>query len=95
MPNRFMPIPFGTDPSQMIAAMNRNFAELDNENVSKVFYGNTGVSMVIGKLPNSNGYGLLIYDADGVPSIIMGLLPDGTTGLVVSKEGEDVLDALS
>ncbi len=34
----------------------------------------------------------IIKDESGVARIIFGRLPDGTYGLVISKEGEDVLE---
>ncbi len=30
-------------------------------------------------------------DSNGIPTIIMGVLPDGTTGIVISKAGINVL----
>lgn len=37
----------------------------------------------------------IIKDTDGTPRIIFGRLPDGTYGLVISKEGIDVLTVFS
>lgn len=68
MSSRFIPIQAGTDPSQQLAMINKNFAEIDNEGTTKVF-----------------------NDANGVPTIIMGVLPDKTTGIVISKPGINVL----
>lgn len=34
----------------------------------------------------------LYYDANGIPSIVIGVLPDGTNGLVIAKPGQNVLD---
>lgn len=40
-----------------------------------------------------NGYQILF---DGTTNrIIIGILPDGTVGMVISKEGEEVLDVFS
>lgn len=36
-----------------------------------------------------------IKDETGLNRILIGKLPDGTYGIVISKEGEDVLDAFS
>lgn len=68
MPNRFKPVQDGTDQSQLLAIINRNFGELDNETFTRVY-----------------------NDRNGVPSIVMGILPDGTTGLKVAKPGNNVL----
>lgn len=49
MPSRFIPIPYGTDPAQQLAMINKNFGELDNENVTKIFYDINGTpSIAIG-----------------------------------------------
>jgi hypothetical protein len=47
MSNRFTPIPPGTDPAQVNAMINKNFAEIDNENVKKLFYDENGVPSII------------------------------------------------
>jgi len=46
MPNRFTPIQPGVDPSQQMAIINKNFAELDNENVTKIYNGSDGVPRI-------------------------------------------------
>jgi hypothetical protein len=49
MPNRFIPIPYGTDPSQQLAMINKNFGELDSEATTKIFYDSNGIpSIAIG-----------------------------------------------
>lgn len=37
----------------------------------------------------------LVADEDGIVRMIIGLLPDGTIGIVISKEGINVLDAFN
>lgn len=37
----------------------------------------------------------IFNNAQGVPTIIMGLLPDGTTGIVIAKPGVDVTTVFS
>lgn len=32
-------------------------------------------------------------DQNGIPNIIMGILPDGTTGIVIAEQGQNVLNA--
>jgi len=39
---------------------------------------------------DEDGTTKLFLDSNGVPTIIMGLLPDGTTGIVIAKDGVDV-----
>ena len=38
---------------------------------------------------------ILMRDENGKVRIIFGVLPDGTYGIVISKDGFDVLDAFS
>lgn len=70
MPSRFLPIQPGTEPAQQLAMINKNFAELDNENVTKLF-----------------------YDANGVPSIMIGVQPDRTSRIRIAEDGVDVTTA--
>jgi hypothetical protein len=95
MPNRFVPINPDTPMNGVIAAMNNNFAQIDSENVVKTFKQANGNAIVQGRLPYSGGYGALYYDPNGIPSIVIGILPDGTVGIVAAKSGENVLDALA
>ena len=95
MPNVFSPIAVGTPPDQLIAIINGNFAQLDNEVVTKVFKQANGNAIIEGKLPYDGGYGTLYYDANGIPSTIIGILPDGSTGIAIAKPGVSVLSAFS
>lgn len=95
MPNRFVPINPDTPMNGVIAAMNNNFAQIDNENVVKTFKQANGNAIIQGRLPYSGGYGTLYYDTDLIPTIVIGILPDGSTGLVISKPGEDVTGVFS
>ncbi len=95
MPNRFVPLGAGTDLPQAISAINNNFAQLDNETVTKAYRQPGGNAIIEGKLPYEGGYGALYYDSDNVPRIVIGILPDGTMGIVISKEGVDVIDWFS
>lgn len=93
MPNRFIPINAGTSQEQVLAMVNKNFAELDNENVTKVYRGANGnVAIIEGKLPYSGGFGTLQYDQDGNSRIIIGIDPDGEVNIHVSKPGYDIVD---
>lgn len=69
MPNRFIPIPGGTGSAQILAMVNKNFAELDNENVAKTFNGTNGEpAVIVGRLPDGR-YG--IYFSDGTVTTII------------------------
>lgn len=94
MPYRFSPIAPNTSTQQLIAVINNNFAQLDNESVSKVFKQASGNAIINGKLPYDGGYGSLFYDKNGVPNIIIGILPNGETGIVVANPGVDVINGL-
>ena len=96
MPDRFIPLSAGTDINQVLAILNKNFGELDNESITKVFRGPNGKTAIIeGKLPYDGGYGALYYDKDGIARILIGIDPDGGIGLYVSKPGEDVVQAFN
>ena len=96
MPNRYLPLTYPMDQSQLVATLNKNFGELDGETVTKVYKGaNNQIAIIEGKLPYEGGYGLLIYDSDGDSRVLVGIAPDGSIGLFVSKTGEDLISAFS
>lgn len=93
MPNRFTPITGNTSQAQILAMINKNFAELDNENVTKVYRGKDGnIAIIEGKLPYPGGFGTMQYDSDSNSRIILGIDPDGNVGLHISKDGYDMVD---
>lgn len=73
--------------------INDAIRQLNKEQVTKTFKHANGNAVIEGKLPYAGGYGSMYYDANGIPIIIIGILPDGTTGIVVSKPGVSVLTA--
>lgn len=92
MPSRFTPIQPGTDSNQQISIVNKNFAELDAENTTKVFYNADGnIGLVLGLLPDSLGIGTLIKDASGNNSIAMYVDANGDPVMKVAKAGEDAV----
>lgn len=96
MPNRFTPIQAGTDPSQQLAIINKNFAELDSEGTTKVYYnaaGNVGVTE--GLLPNSLGEGTLLNDSNGVPLIGVYVDANNSPIIKVAQPGNNVTTATS
>lgn len=95
MPNRFVPLGPNASLQEALPVLNANFAQLDNESVTKAFKQSGGNVIVEGKLPYEGGYGSLYYDSSNVPRIIIGIAPDGTVGIFVSKTGESVIDAFS
>lgn len=95
MPYKFVPLGPNASLQEVISVNNANFAQLDNEVVTKVFKQPGGNAIVEGKLPYKGGYGLLFYDQNNVPNMIIGILPDGTMGMVVAKPGVNVLTVFS
>lgn len=84
-----------SQPDDITRVSNENFRLIDNRFRVNVVRQDTGNAIIQGKLPYNGGYGSLYYDTNGVPNIIIGILPDGTTGLVIAKPGENVIDAFS
>lgn len=92
MPNRFVPISADVNLSDALKSINANFAQLDNESVTKAFKQAGGNAIITGKLPYDGGYGSLYYDQTNTPRIIIGILPDGTMGMVIAKPNVDVIE---
>ncbi|MFE7720093.1 hypothetical protein ACFU44_13750 [Nocardia rhizosphaerihabitans] len=94
MPNVFNPMKSDTDLANLINQLNSNFAKLDNEAVTKVFYGPGQVPRLIdGRLPNELGYGMLVYDANGIPLIYIASDANGNPVLKVAPPGVDATTA--
>lgn len=88
----------GTD-SSTLNADGSTLAWLDQpnqQNSSGTLPGTTVIN--VGNVIQINGnqdYILVSDPNSGIPQLIMGLLPDGTYGMVVSKPGVDVLSVFS
>lgn len=94
MPNRFTPLNPNSDMSNMVNQINQNFAQLDNENVTKVFKNGQNNAIIEGRYMD-NRYGQVYYDANGVPRILIGQAPDdGRPGIWISQDGQNVLTLL-
>lgn len=93
MPNRLVPVNPGTDFAQAMAVINNNFAQLDSESVTKTFRQASGNAIVEGKLPYDGGYGFLLYDENGLPSIIIGRDPYGNMVIAAAKQDTSILAA--
>ncbi len=93
MPNKFVPINPGTPLDHVVAAVNNNFAKIDGEAVVKIFKGLNGTNAITFGRYQDDKYGLLINDGT-TNRILIGIAPDGTVGMWVSKVGEEVLDAI-
>lgn len=94
MPNRFQPLNPNTSQDDLVAQINRNFNALDAETYTKQIKNGTKDALLFGQLPGGI-YGLLLYDADGVPSILIGQAPDDKRmGIWAATAGENVLTLL-
>lgn len=91
----YQPLNTSNDLGTNYNQVNNMIRQLNNEQVTKIFKQANGNAIVQGKLPYDGGYGTLYYDSNGVPSIIIGIMPDGTLDLVISKPGVDVLTLFS
>lgn len=89
--NRFQPQNSGTSRANLIAQMNRNFAELDRESVTKQYKDKDNNSMVLGALPDGE-FGIEFSDGtvtflritkDGI------VLNDGTNDRLLLGKQED------
>lgn len=95
MPYRFVPVNPGTSSDQAMSVINNNFAQLDQETVTKTFKQANGNAIIEGKLPYDGGYGNLYYDTTPLPRLLIGITPDGDVDIVKSKAGVSVLDVFS
>lgn len=95
MPFRFVPIGSNASLVEALAVINANFAQLDQETVTKTFKQANGNAIVEGKLPYDGGYGSLYYDSTGLPRLLVGITPDDDVDIVKSKVGTSVLDVFS
>lgn len=91
----FRPLASSNSFKQNLGQINDMTRQFNKEQVTKTFKQPGGNAIITGKLPYDGGYGTLYYDQDNVPGIVVGVLPDGTMGLVVAKSGENVLDVFS
>lgn len=95
MPNRFTPILSTQNTQEALQRINQNFMELDAEAFTKTVSKGGNSQITFGKLSNGK-YGLLIYDNNAMPRILIGQAPkDGRAGVWVSKPGFNVLNEIN
>lgn len=87
----FRPLLSQNSQKQNWNEVNNMIRQVNKEQTVKTFKQPSGNAIINGRLPYAGGYGSIYYDTDGVPRIVIGILPDGSIGMVVSKEGIDVL----
>jgi len=93
MPNRFLPISQSSDLEDVKRVVNANFAQIDNESITKTFKQAGGNAIVQGQLPDGS-YGSIYYDSDNIARVLIGIY-DGRPGIWISKDGLDVLEELA
>lgn len=97
----FRPVTPQNSMGQNLGQINDMVRMLNREQAVKTFKQPGGANAIVnGKLPYTTSagnpaYGSLYYDINGIPSIIIGVQPDGTVAIVASKEGENVITAYS
>ena len=94
IPNRFVPINPGSSNDQIISIINKNFAELDAEANTKVYYSSANqVALNEGQLPGGLGSGFLLRDTVGNPAIAMYVDNNGKPILKVAKTSQNAIVA--
>lgn len=95
MPNKFTPITSNQDTKAALQAANHNFMMLDAEAYTKDVSKGSNSMVKFGKLPNGR-YGLLVYDENGMPRILVGQAKkDGRPGIWITKNGFNVLNEVN
>ena len=89
----FRPVSSQNSNRQNLGQINDMVRQINNEQTTKVFKQPGGVSIIQGKLPYEGGRGSLYYDSNNIPSILIGITPDGDMAIVVAKPGENVIEA--
>lgn len=89
----FLPLNTNNDLATNFNTVNDALRTLNNQQVVKAYKGTNGNAIIEGRLPYDGGYGSIYYDSNGLPSIIIGINPDGTIKIVQSYAGIDVTKA--
>lgn len=87
----FRPLSTQNSYKQNFGQINDMVRQLNKEQTVKTFKQPSGNAIINGKLPYDGGYGSLYYDTNGVPSIIIGIDPDGNVNIHAAKDGVDVI----
>lgn len=94
MPYRFSPINPDTPFEMAVRTLNQNFAQLDNETVTKTFKGPNGKpALTSGRLDNGF-YGTAYQDQSGNTVKLVGFDSNGVFIEITVKDGNDAYTVL-
>lgn len=88
MPNRFIPVGQDTDITNLIRAINGNFAQLDAEAALKQFKDKNGNGMLMGNIGDGI-FGMRLLDDEGT-GLFIGLYRDNRFGILQYYKGTPV-----
>lgn len=89
----YIPISSKADLPAALKQIDENFRQIAAENQTKSINQNGGSALQEGKLKNGT-YGIVLYDPNNVPRILIGFHQNGQPIIAVTKAGKNVFDAL-
>lgn len=89
----YIPISSKADLPAALKQIDENFRQIAAENQTKSINQNGGSALQEGKLKNGT-YGIVLYDPNNVPRILIGFHKNGQPIIAVTKAGKNVFDAL-
>ena len=91
----FRPLNSQNSTQSNYSQVNNMVRTLNKEQTVKTFKQSGGNNAIInGRLP-WGGYGILLYDSDGIPSVLIGQAPDDSRmGIWQAKPGQNVVTLL-
>lgn len=91
----FQPLNSSNSTATNYNQVNNMVRQLNKEQTVKTFKQGGGSNAVVQGRYADNRYGILFYDSDGVPSVLIGQAPDdGRMGIWQANPGENVLTLL-
>jgi hypothetical protein len=89
----YIPISSKAELEAALKQIDENFRQIAAENQTKSINQNGGSALQEGKLQNGT-YGIVLYDPNNVPRILIGFHKNGQPIIAVTKAGKNVFDAL-
>lgn len=91
----FQPLNTGNSTQTNYNQVNNMVRQLNKEQTVKTFKQNGGSNAVVQGRYANDRYGILFYDSNGVPSVLIGQAPDdGRMGIWQAKPGQNVITLL-